>query len=60
MLLSVQAEVRLYEPWLALNGGQGMGLDSLTLICQGALHMLQPGGFFALETTGNHMFCLYW
>ncbi|DBB17116.1 TPA: hypothetical protein ACH3X3_014196 [Trebouxia sp. C0006] len=49
----LQAEVRQYEPWLALDGGQGPGLDSLNLICQGASVMLQPGGFLALETTGG-------
>jgi len=48
----LQAEVGQHEPWLALNGGHGSGLDSLTLICQGAFPMLQPGGFLALETTG--------
>ena len=49
-----QAEVRQYEPWLALDGGQGPGLESLNVICCGAAHMLQPGGFLALETTGMH------
>lgn len=49
-----QAEVREYEPWLALDGGQGPGLDSLTVICCEASHMLQPGGFLAVETTGMH------
>lgn len=49
----LQAEVRQYEPWLALDGGQGSGLDSLKLICQGAATVLQPGGFLALETTGG-------
>ena len=43
----------MYEPWLALDGGLGLGLDSLALICQGAEDMLQPGGFLALETTGR-------
>ena len=49
----MQAEVGQYEPWLALDGGPGMGLNSLTPICQGAAHMLRPGGFLALETTGK-------
>ena len=52
--MDFQAEVRQYEPWLALDGGQGPGLESLTVICCGASHMLQPGGFLAVETTGMH------
>lgn len=49
----LQKEVGQFEPWLALDGGQGLGLDSLTPICSGAAEQLQAGGFLALETTGT-------
>ncbi|KAL3134001.1 hypothetical protein ABBQ32_008440 [Trebouxia sp. C0010 RCD-2024] len=49
----VMKEVGQFEPWLALDGGQGLGLDSLTPICSGAAEQLQAGGFLALETTGT-------
>lgn len=52
-IVVLQKEVGQFEPWLALDGGQGPGLDSLTPICSGAAKHLQPGGFLALETTGN-------
>lgn len=52
-----QREVGQFEPWLALDGGLGLGLDSLTPICSGAAKMLQPGGFLAVETTGTADFC---
>ena len=48
----LQKEVGQCEPWLALDGGLGLGLDSLTPICMGAADMLQSGGLLALETTG--------
>ena len=52
-LMVLQKEVGQFEPWLALDGGPGLGLNSLIPICSGAAEMLQPGGFLALETTGN-------
>ena len=53
MIVPTQAEVRQYEPWSALDGGQGAGCSALTAICYGAVDMLQPGGFLALETNGG-------
>eukprot|EP00877_Chromochloris_zofingiensis_P003425 jgi/Chrzof1/13083/Cz07g19060.t1 len=50
----LQAEVGRHEPWSALDGGDGPGMDSLQVICTGAVEMLQPGGFLALETAGQH------
>lgn len=52
-VIGLQKEVGKFEPWLALDGGVGPGLDSLTPICSGAAITLQPGGFLALETTGT-------
>jgi release factor glutamine methyltransferase len=52
-LPALQAEVGRHEPWLALDGGEGLAVDSLIPICTGALHTLQPGGFIALETGGG-------
>lgn len=49
LCLGVQVEVGKHEPWLALDGGQGPGLDSLNAICQEAARFLCPGGFLALE-----------
>lgn len=56
-LTVLQREVGQFEPWLALDGGLGPGLDSLTPICSGAAEMLQPGGFLALETSGTADIC---
>jgi release factor glutamine methyltransferase len=42
-----------HEPHLALDGGEGLALDSLLPICRGAAAWLQPGGFLALETAGG-------
>ncbi len=52
-LPGLQAEVGRHEPHLALDGGAGLGDDSLTAICAGAAAMLLPGGFLALETAGG-------
>lgn len=52
-MAGLQAEVGQHEPWSALDGGDGGGLDSLQVICAGAAEMLVPGGFIALETAGN-------
>jgi len=52
-LASLQAEVGMHEPQLALAGGEGLGIDSLLPICLGAVKMLQHGGFMALETGGG-------
>lgn len=49
--VGVQVEVGKHEPWLALDGGEGPGLDSLHTICQEAARFLCPGGFLALEVT---------
>ncbi|KAK9829717.1 hypothetical protein WJX72_007510 [[Myrmecia] bisecta] len=50
----LQAKVGRHEPWTALAGGAGAGVDSLTVICTGAARMLRPGGWLALETAGGH------
>lgn len=50
---TLQTEVGLYEPRLALAGGDGLGIDALAPICRGAVRMLRPGGFLALETAGG-------
>jgi len=52
-MFRLQPEVRYHEPWLALEGGSGMGLDALLPICTGAALHLTPGGFLALETNGG-------
>ena len=49
----LQPEVRLHEPWLALDGGSNQALDSFTSICSGAVAHLVPGGFLLLETNGG-------
>lgn len=49
----LQPEVRLHEPWLALDGGSDQALDSFTSICSGAVAHLVPGGFLLLETNGE-------
>ncbi|KAK3283658.1 hypothetical protein CYMTET_8651, partial [Cymbomonas tetramitiformis] len=50
---TLQAEVQGHEPCLALDGGLGDALDSLTPIVLGAVEMLARGGFLALETGGQ-------
>lgn len=52
-LSSLQAEVGQHEPWLALDGGENLGIDSLVVICRESIDMLAPGGFIALETGGK-------
>ena len=49
----LQPEVGLHEPHLALDGGNGPGLDSLLPIIQGAATHLIKGGFLVLETNGG-------
>ncbi|CAK9157798.1 unnamed protein product [Ilex paraguariensis] len=49
----LQAEVAKYEPRLALDGGSN-GVGSLLHLCNGAVSMLKPGGFFAFETNGEN------
>lgn len=49
----LQAEVGRHEPWSALDGGDDEGLESILPICHGAVHMLLPDGFLALETAGR-------
>lgn len=49
----LQAEVGLHEPWNALEGGQGLGVDALVPICTGAMDMLRPAGILILETAGG-------
>ena len=46
-------QVRAHEPHQALDGGGGPGTDALEAICRGAIEMLRPGGFLALETAGG-------
>mmetsp|Transcript_43785 Transcript_43785/g.139566 ORF Transcript_43785/g.139566 Transcript_43785/m.139566 type:complete len:90 (-) Transcript_43785:50-319(-) len=41
------------EPWSALDGGEGPGLDDLREVCRGAAEALAPGGFIGLETNGG-------
>jgi len=48
---SLQLEVR-HEPSLALDGGTGAGVDSLTKICMNAAKYLSQGGSLILETNG--------
>ncbi|KAA8523473.1 hypothetical protein F0562_009896 [Nyssa sinensis] len=48
----LQAEVAKHEPRLALDGGEN-GMDDLLHLCNGAVSMLKPGGFFAFETNGE-------
>jgi release factor glutamine methyltransferase len=50
---TLQAEVALHEPKLALDGGEALAIDSLMPICRGASEILRPGGFLALETGGG-------
>jgi len=47
-----QAEVRLHEPSLALDGGGEQGLSCLLNVCSGAVRMLRPAGFLGVETAG--------
>jgi release factor glutamine methyltransferase len=49
----LQAEVARHEPWTALDGGEGDGIDSLLEVIEGAAELLAPGGFLALETAGG-------
>lgn len=46
----LQAEVGRHEPRLALDGGAS-GMNDLIHLCDGAVSMLRPGGFFAFEVT---------
>ena len=55
MTVGLQAEVGRHEPWLALRGGSGPGMDSLATICTQAAEMLMPGGLLILETAGASM-----
>lgn len=48
----LQAEVGRHEPRLALDGGAS-GMNDLIHLCDGAVSMLRPGGFFAFETNGD-------
>ena len=45
----IVSKVRYHEPWLALEGGTGPGLDALLPMCTGAALHLIPGGFLVLE-----------
>ena len=53
ILKGLQMEVGCYEPWLALNGGDGLATDSLSPICRHAAQHLLPGGILILETDGG-------
>ncbi|KAJ8532458.1 hypothetical protein K7X08_012381 [Anisodus acutangulus] len=48
----LQAEVGRHEPRLALDGGES-GMNDLIHLCDGAVSMLKPGGFFTFETNGD-------
>ena len=50
---TVALQVRRHEPCSALDGGDGGGTESLDRVCTGAVPMLRPGGFLALETAGG-------
>mmetsp|Transcript_4685 Transcript_4685/g.16784 ORF Transcript_4685/g.16784 Transcript_4685/m.16784 type:complete len:397 (+) Transcript_4685:80-1270(+) len=52
-LAELQREVGEHEPRLALDGGEGDGLDHLRSIFHGAREVLMPGGFIAVETNGQ-------
>ncbi|KAK9845895.1 hypothetical protein WJX81_005415 [Elliptochloris bilobata] len=52
-LPSLQAEIKLHEPSLALDGGCEEGAVCLREVCEGATRMLRPGGFLAVETAGG-------
>ncbi|GAX74214.1 hypothetical protein CEUSTIGMA_g1663.t1 [Chlamydomonas eustigma] len=45
----LQQEVQSHEPRLALDGGDGPGLDALQVICKAAVDLLAQGGLIALE-----------
>jgi release factor glutamine methyltransferase len=47
-LLTLQAEVRDWEPHLALSGG-GTGMDCIRPVCADAAALLRPGGWLFLE-----------
>ncbi len=49
MEAGLQAEVGRHEPWSALDGGPGEGMDSLSVVCEGAAAALVKDGFLALE-----------
>jgi release factor glutamine methyltransferase len=49
---SLMADVRLYEPKEALDGGRD-GLDDVKAILRGAVRALVPGGLLLLEIGGN-------
>jgi len=53
-LEDLQAEVGRHEPALALDGGEGEGLDSVRSVITGAFEMLMPRGFLAIEMEGGH------
>ncbi len=52
VMASLQAEVQLHEPYLALDGGSGSGTYHLAVICAQLEKFLTPGGFFGVETHG--------
>ena len=47
------AQVSCHEPWTALDGGQGPGIDVLRAICEEASAVLAPGGYIGMETGGG-------
>jgi len=49
-LASLQPEVVLHEPHIALDGGTNQGETLLINICKDSISRLLPGGFLALET----------
>ena len=51
-LPGLQAEVRRFEPHLALDGGGGDGAAALRRCAADAAVALRAGGFLALETDG--------
>ena len=52
-IATLQPEVALHEPHLALDGGPGDGSDALVDLIGELATALRPGGFVALETDGR-------
>ena len=58
-MVGLQAEVGQHEPHSALDGGEGLGLDSLEVLCAQSATFLRTGGFLALETAGAQYFLVH-
>jgi len=49
----LQPEVFLHEPRMALDGGEGKGMDALVSVYVGAARHLVTGGYLLVETNGG-------